>query len=78
MNMNTYNQDFPLLRDGKIIYFDNACQTLRPGSVIKAMNVNPKRKRVFINRLDEVLLSSLSQPLPWPVHINTKKGDLDT
>lgn len=36
--MNTYNQDFPLLRDGKIIYFDNACQTLRPGSVIKAMN----------------------------------------
>ncbi len=38
MNINTYNQDFPLLRDGKIIYFDNACQTLRPGSVIKAMN----------------------------------------
>lgn len=27
-----------MLRDGKVVYFDNACQTLRPNSVVKAMN----------------------------------------
>ena len=36
-NIKTYRQDFPLLRDGQGIYLDNACQTLRPDSVIRAM-----------------------------------------
>lgn len=37
-NMITYRQDFSILQNGKVVYFDNACQTLRPNSVIKAMN----------------------------------------
>ena len=37
-NMNTHRQDFPLLRDSKVVYFDNACQSLRPQQVIEAMN----------------------------------------
>jgi cysteine desulfurase/selenocysteine lyase len=42
MNIEKIRQDFPLLqikvRDKPIIYFDNACQTLRPQSVLNAMN----------------------------------------
>lgn len=30
-------EDFPLLREGKLIYFDWACQSLRPLSVVKKM-----------------------------------------
>ncbi len=41
-NLNKIRQDFPILQKlikGKLpIYFDNACQTLRPLSVIKAMD----------------------------------------
>ncbi len=41
MDTNRLRQDFPLLREEenkRAIYFDNACQTLRPDSVIKAVN----------------------------------------
>ncbi len=34
MNYRNVRQDFPLLRDNKIIYFDSACQSLRPQVVI--------------------------------------------
>ncbi len=42
MNITKIRQDFPLLQEGiknkPVIYFDNACQTLRPLSVIEAVN----------------------------------------
>jgi cysteine desulfurase/selenocysteine lyase len=42
MNIQKIRQDFPLLQEGTkgkpLIYFDNACQTLRPLSVIEAIN----------------------------------------
>jgi cysteine desulfurase/selenocysteine lyase len=42
MDIEKIRQDFPLLqtklRGKPIVYFDNACQTLRPWSVINAMN----------------------------------------
>ncbi|MDO8555087.1 MAG: cysteine desulfurase [bacterium] len=41
MNINEIRNDFPLLRDNTVkkppIYFDNACQSLRPQSVINAI-----------------------------------------
>ena len=36
--MNIYKKDFPILRDNKIIYLDNAATTQKPEAVIKAMN----------------------------------------
>jgi len=39
MNINKIRQDFPILsKDNPVIYFDNACSTLRPRQVIDAMN----------------------------------------
>lgn len=41
MNVEKIRQDFPLLNKGKkekIIYFDNACMTLKPMQVIETMN----------------------------------------
>jgi len=38
MEIDKIRQDFPILRDGKTIYFDNACQSLRPESVIAAID----------------------------------------
>jgi cysteine desulfurase/selenocysteine lyase len=42
MNITKIRQDFPLLQRGlkskPVIYFDNACQTMRPLSVIEAVN----------------------------------------
>ena len=42
MNLENIRQDFPLLSENgkgkKIIYFDNACQSLRPKPVIEAVN----------------------------------------
>ena len=37
MDINAVRERFPLLRDGKIIYFDNACMTLKPDPVIEAI-----------------------------------------
>lgn len=37
LNIDTVRQDFPILADGKTIYFDNACQSLRPQQVIDAI-----------------------------------------
>src|ERR1035437_7170821 len=42
MDIKKIRQDFPMLQEGagrkKIIYFDNACQTLRPKQVLEAIN----------------------------------------
>ncbi len=38
MNIEKIRKDFPLLESNKNIYFDNACNTLRPLSVIDKMN----------------------------------------
>ena len=38
MDINKVRSDFPLLREGKTIYFDNACQSLRPQQVIDAIS----------------------------------------
>ena len=42
MDIQKFKQDFPLLQKGikgkPVVYFDNACQTLRPLSVIEAVN----------------------------------------
>jgi cysteine desulfurase/selenocysteine lyase len=42
MDLKKIRQDFPMLQEGPghkpIIYFDNACQTLRPKQVIEAIN----------------------------------------
>lgn len=42
MNVNEIRQDFPLLKDSSdrnpLVYFDSACQSLRPRSVIDAIN----------------------------------------
>ena len=37
MDVNRIRQDFPLLQKRKIIYFDNACTTLKPQQVIDAV-----------------------------------------
>lgn len=37
-NVNKIRDDFKCLKDGKIIYFDNACQFLRPRQVLEAMD----------------------------------------
>ena len=36
--MNNRRQDFPVLQNTDVVYFDNACMTLRPEQVWKAMN----------------------------------------
>lgn len=38
MNLEKIKQDFPLIASKKVIYFDNACQSLRPKSVIDKVN----------------------------------------
>ena len=38
MNIEKTRNDFPFLKNNKNIYFDNACNTLRPLSVIEKMN----------------------------------------
>lgn len=38
MDINSIRSDFPTIRKNIGIYLDNACQSLRPDSVIKAMN----------------------------------------
>jgi cysteine desulfurase / selenocysteine lyase len=38
MDLRKTRQDFPILQDKKIVYFDNACQSLRPKSVIDAIS----------------------------------------
>ncbi len=37
MDVNAVRQQFPLLREGEVIYFDNACMTLKPDSVIESI-----------------------------------------
>ncbi|MBU0980421.1 MAG: cysteine desulfurase [Nanoarchaeota archaeon] len=37
MKMEGCRKDFPILKDGKLIYFDNACMTLKPKQVIDAV-----------------------------------------
>ncbi|MBI2579807.1 MAG: cysteine desulfurase [Candidatus Aenigmarchaeota archaeon] len=37
MNIEKLRKDFPILKDGKIIYFDNACMSLKPVQVVRAM-----------------------------------------
>jgi len=38
MNLDRIRQDFPILSNSDIIYFDNACTTLKPNSVIEAVS----------------------------------------
>lgn len=38
LDANRFRKDFPILEKRKIIYFDNACTTLKPRSVIDAIN----------------------------------------
>ena len=37
MNINKIRSDFPILEDSRVVYFDTACQSLRPQSVIDAV-----------------------------------------
>src|SRR5512133_1973522 len=37
MNINKIRGDFPILEDSRVIYFDTACQSLRPQVVIDAI-----------------------------------------
>ena len=37
MNTDKIRKDFPILKDGKIVYFDNACMSLKPVQVVQAM-----------------------------------------
>ena len=37
MNIKKAREDFPILRDGKLVYFDNACMSLKPVQVVQAM-----------------------------------------
>ena len=37
MNVEKLRKDFPVLEKG-IVYFDNACMTLKPKQVVEAMN----------------------------------------
>src|SRR3989344_630552 len=37
MNTDKIRKDFPILRDGKLVYFDNACMSLKPVQVVQAM-----------------------------------------
>src|SRR3989344_4149798 len=37
MNTDKKRKDFPILKDGKIVYFDNACMSLKPVQVVKEM-----------------------------------------
>lgn len=38
MNVDKIRKDFPILKDDKIVYFDNACMSLKPVQVVEAMN----------------------------------------
>ena len=38
MKSNLFRDDFEILKSDSIVYFDNACQSLRPNQVIKAIN----------------------------------------
>lgn len=38
MSLEKYKKDFPILEKSNLIYFDNACMTLRPKQVIEEMN----------------------------------------
>lgn len=59
--MNTHRQDFTLLRDSKVVYFDNACQTLRPNQVIKAMNQYYEEYPVCASRSMHHLAAQVTQ-----------------
>ncbi len=37
MNAEKTRKDFPILKDGKVVYFDNACMSLKPVQVVQAM-----------------------------------------
>src|SRR5512136_718878 len=37
MDVTRFRQDFPILKNSKITYFDTACQSLRPQAVIDAV-----------------------------------------
>lgn len=38
MNPNKLREDFEILKNNKLIYFDNACMTLRPRQVVESIN----------------------------------------
>ncbi len=39
MDVSRLREDFPLLRDGSLVYMDSACQSLKPDCVIEAMDL---------------------------------------
>ena len=37
MNLESIRQDFPVLQNSRVVYFDNACMSLKPRQVIQKM-----------------------------------------
>jgi len=63
MNIEKIREDFPLLRNGDKIYFDNACNTLRPISVIQQINRYYTEFPVCAGRSNFVLASNLTDKI---------------
>ena len=60
MDVNALRRKFPLLRDSDIIYFDNACMTLKPDEVIDSIIDYYKRIPVCGGRSSHRLASEVT------------------
>lgn len=63
MDINTLRDDFQFLKDSKWIYFDNACQSLRPGRVVEAIESYYKNYPVCAGRSNYRLAVELQEKL---------------
>lgn len=65
MNNQSFRDDFPVLqeeRKGKpIVYFDNACQTLRPASVIEAVDGYYRHSSACVGRSNHKLAEEVTR-----------------
>src|SRR5512137_1140159 len=65
MNIQSYRDDFPILqeeRKGKpIVYFDNACQTLRPAIVINAVDGYYRHSSACVGRSNHKLAEEVTR-----------------
>jgi cysteine desulfurase/selenocysteine lyase len=63
MSLLKIRDDFPFLNDNKLVYFDNACQSLRPKQVVEAINQYYSHYPICSGRSNYRLAVELQQKL---------------
>jgi cysteine desulfurase/selenocysteine lyase len=65
MDIKSFRDDFPVLQEERkgrpVVYFDNACQTLRPVSVIEAVNAYYQHSSACVGRSNHKLAEEVTR-----------------